>query len=40
MLIFWTIYGMLHLLDKISGLLPFYTLIRTSMTVYLYMNDY
>lgn len=40
MLLFWTMYGSLHLLDKIAFFFPFYKLIRTGVTVYLYMNDY
>jgi hypothetical protein len=40
MLIFWTLYGILHLLDKVASFFPFYTLLRTCLTIYLYMNDY
>jgi hypothetical protein len=40
MLIFWTLYGLLNLLDKVASFFPFYTLLRTSVTIYLYMNDY
>lgn len=40
MLIFWTLYGVLHLLDKVASFFPFYTLLRTCLTIYLYMNDY
>ena len=40
MLVFWTIYGLLHLLDRVASFFPFYTILRTCITVYLYMNDY
>lgn len=40
MLVFWTLYGLLHLLDRVASFFPFYTILRTCITVYLYMNDY